>query len=141
MNIQATKECKAMTGYVGPIEAQTLKNVYFRQVLFTGQHAQRIVMCLQAARGGRQGDASECRSILPHRAGRGEIRVEREGGTPGARRGCDRGPCWDLPYRPQYVEDDTFEALYGLLAAEHPDWTVHKTKIEAQAAEAADRHP
>ena len=26
-----------MTGYVGPIEEQTLKNNYFRQVLFTGK--------------------------------------------------------------------------------------------------------
>jgi hypothetical protein len=36
-----------MTGYVGPIESQTLKNTYFRQVLFTGKHAQLVVMCLQ----------------------------------------------------------------------------------------------
>jgi mannose-6-phosphate isomerase-like protein (cupin superfamily) len=36
-----------MTGYVGAIEAQTLKNNYFRQVLFTGKHCQLVVMCLQ----------------------------------------------------------------------------------------------
>ena len=36
-----------MTGYVGPIEKQTLDNDYFRQVLFTGKHAQLVVMCLQ----------------------------------------------------------------------------------------------
>ena len=36
-----------MTGYVGSIEKQTLKNNYFRQVLFTGKHAQLVVMCLQ----------------------------------------------------------------------------------------------
>ncbi len=36
-----------MTGYVGPIEAETLKNEYFRRVLFTGKHAQLVVMCLQ----------------------------------------------------------------------------------------------
>ena len=36
-----------MTPYVGPIEKQTLKNTYFRQVLFTGKHAQLVVMCLQ----------------------------------------------------------------------------------------------
>ena len=27
-----------MTGYVGPIEMHTLKNAYFRQVVFTGKH-------------------------------------------------------------------------------------------------------
>jgi mannose-6-phosphate isomerase-like protein (cupin superfamily) len=36
-----------MTGYVGSIEKQTLENTYFRQVLFTAQHAQLVVMCLQ----------------------------------------------------------------------------------------------
>ena len=33
-----------MTGYVGNIEKQTLKNTYFRQVLFTGKKAQLVVM-------------------------------------------------------------------------------------------------
>src|SRR5512147_1263835 len=36
-----------MIGYVGNIEKQTLKNNYFRQVLFTAKHAQLVVMCLQ----------------------------------------------------------------------------------------------
>ncbi len=36
-----------MTGFVGSIEKQTLKNEYFRQVLFTGRHEQLVVMCLQ----------------------------------------------------------------------------------------------
>ena len=36
-----------MTGYVGSIEQQALKNSYFRRVLFTGKHAQLVVMCLQ----------------------------------------------------------------------------------------------
>jgi mannose-6-phosphate isomerase-like protein (cupin superfamily) len=36
-----------MTGYVGNIEKQTLRNNYFRHVLFTGKHAQLVVMCLK----------------------------------------------------------------------------------------------
>ena len=36
-----------MTGFFGPIEQQTLKNGYFRQVLFTGKYCQLVVMCLQ----------------------------------------------------------------------------------------------
>lgn len=36
-----------MTGYVGHIEKQTLKNNYFRQVIFTGKHAQLVLMCLK----------------------------------------------------------------------------------------------
>ncbi len=36
-----------MIGYVENIEKQTLKNNYFRQVLFTAKNAQLVVMCLQ----------------------------------------------------------------------------------------------
>lgn len=36
-----------MTGYIGPIEDDTLENNYFRRVLFTGKHCQLVVMCLQ----------------------------------------------------------------------------------------------
>jgi mannose-6-phosphate isomerase-like protein (cupin superfamily) len=43
-----------MTGYVGNIEKQTLKNNYFRQILFTAKNAQLVVMCLQ--RGEEIGD-------------------------------------------------------------------------------------
>jgi mannose-6-phosphate isomerase-like protein (cupin superfamily) len=36
-----------MTGYTGPIEKHTLKNDYFRHVLFTGKYCQLVVMCLK----------------------------------------------------------------------------------------------
>jgi mannose-6-phosphate isomerase-like protein (cupin superfamily) len=36
-----------MTGYFGSIEKQTLENASFRKVLFTGKHAQLVLMCLQ----------------------------------------------------------------------------------------------
>ena len=36
-----------MTGYFGAIEKQTLQNDYFRKVLFTGRHAQLVVMSLK----------------------------------------------------------------------------------------------
>lgn len=36
-----------MTGYLQNIEEITLKNAYFRQVLFTGQHVQLVVMSLK----------------------------------------------------------------------------------------------
>jgi mannose-6-phosphate isomerase-like protein (cupin superfamily) len=37
----------AMKGYFGSIEKLTLKNNYFRQVLFTGEHSQLVVMSLE----------------------------------------------------------------------------------------------
>jgi mannose-6-phosphate isomerase-like protein (cupin superfamily) len=36
-----------MVGYSGNIEQLTLANTFFRQVLYTGQHAQLVLMCLQ----------------------------------------------------------------------------------------------
>ena len=36
-----------MVGFFGPIEEPTLKNNFFRQLLFTGQCCQLVVMCLQ----------------------------------------------------------------------------------------------
>ncbi len=35
-----------MNGYAGSIEHQTLLNSNFRQVLFTGEHEQLVMMCL-----------------------------------------------------------------------------------------------
>ena len=37
---------RTMTGFIENIEELTLKNTYFRQVLFTSQHAQLVVMSL-----------------------------------------------------------------------------------------------
>jgi mannose-6-phosphate isomerase-like protein (cupin superfamily) len=36
-----------MTGFVGKIESLTIKNKYFRKVIFTGKYAQLVLMCLQ----------------------------------------------------------------------------------------------
>lgn len=36
-----------MTGYVDDIEEKTQQNSYFRQVLYTGQHVQLVVMSLK----------------------------------------------------------------------------------------------
>src|SRR5579872_4273089 len=47
MNSKTKRSTESMTGYVGAIEKQTLENTYFRQVLFTAQHAQLVVMCLR----------------------------------------------------------------------------------------------
>lgn len=45
-DIARTKEIGPITEYVGAIEKQALDNIYFRQVLFTSQHVQLVVMCL-----------------------------------------------------------------------------------------------
>lgn len=36
-----------MPAYFGPIEDETIGNKFFRRVLYTGEHLQLVVMCLQ----------------------------------------------------------------------------------------------
>ena len=43
------KREKKMKAFIGSIDKQTLKNNYFRKVLFTGKHAQLVVMSLLPA--------------------------------------------------------------------------------------------
>jgi len=35
-----------MTAFIGNIEEKTRANTYFRQVIYTGQHTQLVLMCL-----------------------------------------------------------------------------------------------
>ena len=107
-----------MVGYVGAIETQTLKNTFFRRVLFTGKHAQLVVMCLQP--GEEIGDEVhlEHRPVFSHRAGGSEVHLQRERGAHRAQRGSSRGSCRDLPQCHQYFQGVAIETVYGLLAAE-----------------------
>jgi hypothetical protein len=50
----------------------------------------------------------------------------------------DCGLRWGSRRVARRVEDDTFEALYDLLSADHPDGTVHTTTAGVGAAEAAE---
>jgi mannose-6-phosphate isomerase-like protein (cupin superfamily) len=129
-----------MTGYFGPIETQTLRNAWFRQVLFTGEHAQLVVMCLQPGEEiGRemhpnvdqffrieQGEAS---FVL----GENEEHLVRDGDAvvvPAGTYHNVMNTSRTLPLR-----------LYTIYSPpNHPDGTVHKTKADAQAAEEAESH-
>jgi mannose-6-phosphate isomerase-like protein (cupin superfamily) len=129
-----------MTGYVGSIETQTLKNGYFRQVLFTGQHAQLVVMCLQP---GEEID----KEVHPNvdqffRIEQGEASFvfnEKE------EHRVHEGDAVVVPAGTYHNVVNTSKTmalrLYTIYSPpNHPDGTVHKTKIEAEAAEAAERH-
>ena len=128
---------KTMTGYVGPIEKQTTENTYFRQVLFTGPHSQLVVMCLRP--GEDIGD-----EVHPHvdqffRIEKGQAKFvlnEKEEHT------VRDGDAVVVPagtYHNVINTSKTLELkLYTIYSPpNHPDGTVHKTKAEAEAAEAA----
>ena len=130
-----------MLGWVGDIEQQTIDNETFRTVLFTGDHTQLTVMNLRPGEdiGLERHDGID--QFL--RIERGKARVE-------------LGRSEDAIDETHEVEDDwavivpagiwhnvvnTGDGelkLYSLYSPpEHPDGTVHGTKEEAQAAEAA----
>ena len=126
-----------MNGYVGAIEELSLRNTYFRQVLFTAKHAQLVVMCLQP--GEEIGDEVHASVDQFFRIERGEARFvfdDRE------ERLVHDGAGVVVPAGTFHNVVNTSKTaqlkLYTIYSPpNHPDGTVHKTKAEAEAAEAA----
>lgn len=124
-----------MTGYVGSIEAETLKNPYFRQVVFTAKHTQLVVMCLQPGEDiGREMHPDVDQFF---RIEQGEARFE-----PGAEE-PHLVSSGDAVVVPAGTHHNVFNAsrtaplrLYTLYSPpNHAAGTVHKTKADAEAAE------
>jgi mannose-6-phosphate isomerase-like protein (cupin superfamily) len=127
-----------MTEYVGPIKKQTLENTYFRHVLFTSKHSQLEVMCL--APGEDIGDDAhrnvdqfiqieqgEAKFVLNEE----QERLARDGEAVVVPAGTSRkviNTSKTLPLK-----------LYMIYTPPcDPAGTVHKTKAEADAAEALE---
>ena len=129
-----------MAGYVGPIEKLTLGNDYFRQVLFTGKYAQLVVMCLQA--GEEIGNEVHPNVDQFFRIEQGEaVFVLNENEKHVAKNG-------DAVIVPAGTYHNVINSssknklkLYTIYSPpNHPDKTVHKTKAEAEKAEAEKHH-
>jgi len=129
-----------MKGYVGSIETETLKTNYFRQVLFTGKHTQLVVMCLQP--GEDIGKEMHPNVDQFFRIEQGEARfVFGENEEHRVKDG-------DAVIVPAGTFHNVFNTskttplrVYTIYSPpNHPDGTVHKTKAEADAAEAAEPH-
>jgi len=124
-----------MTGYVGPIEKETLKNNYFRRVLFTGKHSQLVVMCLQ---GGEEiGNEVHAHVDQFFRIEEGSARFVFNGKE---KHLVHNGEAVVVPAGTYHnVINASATAplrLYTIYTPpQHPDGTVHKTKAEAEAAE------
>lgn len=130
-----------MTGFFGPIEKQTLGNEYFRQVLFTGKHAQLVLM-----------------SLLPGEEIGNEVhpdvdqffRIEEGEASFVLNNGKEKHVAKDGDA--VIVPSGTFHNVINASKTEklklytiysppnHPDNTVHKTKADAERAEAEKHH-
>lgn len=121
-----------MTGYIQNIEEATLKNDYFRQVLFTGQHAQLVVMSLQP----NQDIGTEVHEIVDQ-----FLRVETGEGTVvmnGEEHSIKEGDAFVVPAGTVHNVINTSSQsplkLYTIYAPpHHKDGIIHKTKQEAEA--------
>ena len=125
-----------MTEYVGSIEKQTLQNTYFRQVLFTGRHEQLVVMCLRP--GEEIGDEVHPNVDQFFRIEKGEAKfVFNEKDEHKARDG-DAVVVPAGTFHNVINMSKTLELkLYTIYSPpNHPDGTVHKTKADAEVAEA-----
>ena len=127
-----------MTEYVGPIEKLTQENANFRQVLFTAKHAQLVLMCL--APGEEIGDEVHPNVDQFFRIEQGDAKFvfnEKQ------ERQVRDGDAVVVPAGTYHNVINTSKTvplkLYTLYSPpNHPDGTVHKTKAEAEAAEAAE---
>ena len=129
-----------MTGYVGDIEKLTEKNKYFRQVLYTGKYAQLVVMNLLP----KEEIGNEVHKTVDQffRIEEGEAKFVFNGKEEHVAKAGDA----------VIVPAGTFHNVINASATEplklytiysppnHPDGTIHKTKAEAEAAEAAHHH-
>ncbi len=129
-----------MAGYVGSIERQTLGNSYFREVLFTGKHAQLVVMCLQP--GEEIGNEVHANVDQFFRIEQGEAAFVFAGKE---KHLAKDGDAIIVPAGTYHNVVNTSKTtklkLYTIYSPpNHPDKTVHKTKAEAERAEAQEHH-
>ena len=129
-----------MKGYVGSIEKQTLANNYFREVLFTGKHAQLVVMCLQP--GEEIGNEVHPDVDQFFRLEQGEATFVLDGTE---KHTVKNGDAVIVPAGTYHNVINTAKnkklKLYTIYSPpNHPDKTIHKTKVEAEKAEAEEHH-
>ncbi len=125
-----------MTGYVGPIEKDTEKNKFFRKVLYTGKHAQLVVMCLQGGEEIGNEVHADVDQFFRIEAGSATFVFN---GT--EKHSVGAGEAVLVPAGTYHnvinASGTKLLQLYTIYTPpQHPDGTVHKTKAEADAAEA-----
>ena len=128
-----------MTGYVGNIEEITEVNEYFREVLFTGTHAQLVVMCLKPGEEIGMEVHDKVDQFFRFESGEGKVVID------GEEHHVSDGWAVIVPAGAQHniinVSKDRELKLYTIYSPpNHPHGTIHTTKAEAMAAEKEENH-
>jgi len=129
-----------MKPYSGHIEKLTEKNKYFRKVLYTGKNTQLVVMCLKP--GEEIGNEVHGNVDQFFRIEEGTARFIFNNKE---KRLAKDGDAVIVPAGTYHnvvnASKDTPLKLYTLYSPpNHPDGTIHKTKAEADTAEAEEHH-
>ena len=127
-----------MNTYVGSIENATLNNPFFRKVLFTGQHSQLVVMCLQP--GEEIGDEVHHDTDQFFRIEEGEAKFVFEE-TEEHRLGTGDAVVVSAGTHHNVINMSSSKMLrlYTIYSPpNHPPGTVHITKADAMAAEGVE---
>ncbi len=125
-----------MPGYVTNIETKTLENEFFREVLFTAERIQLVVMALQPGEEIGEEVHDDVDQFIRVEAGDGKAVLDGEESALGD------GSIVVIPAgtRHNVINTSTTQALklYTIYSPpEHPDGTINRDKAEALAYEAA----
>jgi mannose-6-phosphate isomerase-like protein (cupin superfamily) len=123
-----------MSGFHTDIEQKSLENEYFREVLFTAEHCQLVVMALKPGEDIGTETHGDVDQFIRVEAGQGKAILD------GVEYALADGSAIVIPAGTEHnvVNTSTSQSmkLYTLYAPpEHPHGTVHKTKAEAEAYE------
>lgn len=127
-----------MQGYHANIEEETLNNTNFRKVLYTAAHCQLVLMSLLPGEEIGMEVHPDNDQFFRFEKGQGKVIINGEETVVGD------GWTAIVPAGAQHnvintgAEDLKLYTIYS--PAHHPDGTIHKTKAEAEAAEAAEHH-
>lgn len=128
-----------MQGFHTQIEEDTLENTFFRKVLFTGPNSQLVLMTLQPNEDIGSEVHPDNDQFFRFEAGEGKVIVDGQEYIVGD------GDAVVVPAGAEHniINTSATEMLkmYTIYSpAHHPDGTIHQTKAEAMAAEAAAHH-
>jgi len=123
-----------LKGFVANIEEKTLANTYFREVLYTGVHAQLVVMSLKPGEEIGMEVHPQVDQFFRFEKGQGKVIIDGEESE------VKDGFSVIVPAGSQHNVINTSQTddlkLYTVYSPpNHPDGTIHKTKADAMAAE------
>lgn len=123
-----------MVGYKGPIEEITLKNSYFRQVVYTAKHSQIVLMSLKPKEDIGMEKHDTVDQFFRFEKGEGKVIMN------GEEQMLKDGDAVLVPAETNHniintseTEELKFYTIYS--PPNHKDGTIHKTKEEAMSDE------